>query len=398
MSVRKRTWKTAKGEMKQAWIVDYADQAGKRRLKSFDRKKEADAFEVRAKTEIREGVHVADSATVSIAKAGEMWLSSCEQRGLERATIDSYRQAVVYHINPLLGRLKLSQLSAPRVRQFEDELRSGGADEKPRSIAMVRKVRAALSIMLGDAMERGLVNRNVARELRARRQGGAESQNERRQRGKLKLGVDIPLSAEIATILRALEGMRPRQHAIIVTATFTGLRGSELRGLRWTDVDFGRSEIHVKQRADRYGAIGKPKSASGERAVPMPPLALNVLRRWKLTCPKSEMGLVFATASGTIVQHTDIVNRGLIPACVAAGVVNQDGSAKYTGLHALRHFFASWCINRKSDGGLELPIKVVQERMGHSSIVMTADRYAHLFPRGDDHDELAEAESRLRSL
>jgi integrase len=40
--------------------------------------------------------------------------------------------------------------------------------------------------------------------------------------------------------------------------------------------------------------------------------------------------------------------------------------AKYTGLHALRHFFASWCINRKVDGGLELPPKVVHERMGQS--------------------------------
>jgi integrase len=44
---------------------------------------------------------------------------------------------------------------------------------------------------------------------------------------------------------------------------------------------------------------------------------------------------------------------------------------KYTGLHALRHFYASWCINRKADGGLELPAKVVQHRLGHSSIVVT---------------------------
>jgi integrase len=58
--------------------------------------------------------------------------------------------------------------------------------------------------------------------------------------------------------------------------------------------------------------------------------------------------------------------------------------AKYTGLHALRHFYASWCINRKADGGLELSPKIVQERMGHSSITVTMDVYGHLFPRGDD--------------
>jgi integrase len=61
----------------------------------------------------------------------------------------------------------------------------------------------------------------------------------------------------------------------------------------------------------------------------------------------------------------------------------------------LRHFFASWCINRRVDGGLELPLKVVQARMGHSTIAMTADVYGRLFPRGDDSAELAAAEKFL---
>jgi integrase len=69
--------------------------------------------------------------------------------------------------------------------------------------------------------------------------------------------------------------------------------------------------------------------------------------------------------------------------------------AKYTGLHALRHFYTSWYINREADGGPELPAKVVQKRLGHSSITVTLDTYGHLFPRGDDSGKLAEAESRL---
>jgi len=80
---------------------------------------------------------------------------------------------------------------------------------------------------------------------------------------------------------------------------------------------------------------------------------------------------------------------------VAAGVTDEAGRPKYGGLHALRHFYASWCINRKADGGLELPAKVVQERLGHSSILMTMDTYGHLFPRGDDGAELANAERAL---
>jgi integrase len=85
----------------------------------------------------------------------------------------------------------------------------------------------------------------------------------------------------------------------------------------------------------------------------------------------------------------------LWPTLIAAGVTDATGKAEYKGLHALRHFYASWCINRKVDGGLELPAKIVQERLGHSSIVMTMDTYGHLFPSADDGQELAAAELRL---
>jgi integrase len=73
---------------------------------------------------------------------------------------------------------------------------------------------------------------------------------------------------------------------------------------------------------------------------------------------------------------------------IAAGGGGQ--GPKYD-LHAFRHFFASWCINPKERGGRELPPKVVQNLLGHSSIVMTPDLYSHLFPRGDDRAELAAA-------
>lgn len=66
-----------------------------------------------------------------------------------------------------------------------------------------------------------------------------------------------------------------------------------------------------------------------------------------------------------------------------------------TGLHALRHFYASWLINPREAGGLGLDMKTVQARIGHSSIVVTADVYSHLFPRCDDGKELAAAADAL---
>jgi integrase len=109
----------------------------------------------------------------------------------------------------------------------------------------------------------------------------------------------------------------------------------------------------VHQRADRYHKIGRPKSEAGERTVPLPPPVLNALREWKLGCPKGELGLAFPSPSGNIESHSNILARGFVPAQVKAGLT-VDGKAKYTGLHALRHFFASWCINRRQDGGPEL--------------------------------------------
>lgn len=275
------------------------------------------------------------------------------------------------------------------VREFEDKLAHDG-----RSQAMVRKVRVSLSSLVSDALERGLIAHNVVRELRAKRKPGREWKAERRQKGKLKVGVDIPTPEEIRAIVGAATG---RWRPFLLTAIFTGLRASELRGLRWQDVDLAKRELHVRQRADRYLVIGSPKSEAGERSVPLPPLVVNTLREWKLVCPKNDLDLVFPSKFGRVEHHVTAVTRGLALTLIAAGVTvtkaGKDGGpivrAKYTGLHSLRHFYASWCINRKVDGGLELPAKVVQERLGHSGISMTMDVYGHLFPRGDDAAELS---------
>jgi integrase len=386
MTVRKRAWTNRDGSQGESWVVAYTDQAGKRRLKSFDKKREADSYQVGLGGELRSGVHVPDSQSVTVAEAGRLWLKTCEAAGLERSTLVYYRQHVELHIVPLIGAVKLSKLTAPMVRAFEDKLRLD------RSPAMTRKAIGSLSALLADAQERSLVGQNVARALRARRQRGKEARADRRQKGKLKVGVDIPSTDEIRAILSAPCG---RWRPLLMTAIFTGLRASELRGLRWTDVDLKRGELRVWQRADCFNAIGPPKSEAGERVVPLPPAVTAMLREHRLACPKGPLGLVFPNGAGNIESHTNIIGRGLKPALITAGVVTTTGKAKYPGLHALRHFYASWCINRRVDGGLELPLKLVQARLGHASITMTADRYGHLFPRGDDGAELNAAAQTL---
>ncbi|MDX1193723.1 tyrosine-type recombinase/integrase [Sinorhizobium medicae] len=405
MSVRRRTWTTPKGLEKSAWVVDYVDTKGKRRQKTFAKKKEADQYAATATVEVREGVHVADSASVTVEKAAEFWMKDGERHGLERSTLDQRRQHVDLHIKPLIGATLLSKLTVPAARAFQDELRETG-----RSPAMVRKVMTSLSSIMSDAMERGLASRNPVREMKAKRSSGREKAQEKRQKGKLKIGVDIPTREEAKAFVAALNG---RWRPVLLTAVFTGMRASELRGLRWEAVDLVKRQIHVVERADRFNDMGRPKSAAGERFIPIPPLVANALKEWKLACPKLKieekgekryvLDLVFPNGKGKVESLANIINRGLWPMMIKAGVavdtgdVDKEGKpilkAKYTGMHALRHFYASWCINRKEDGGLGLPPKVVQERLGHSTIAMTLDTYGHLFPRGDDAAEMEAAEA-----
>ena len=111
----------------------------------------------------------------------------------------------------------------------------------------------------------------------------ARSPADKRQRGKLKIGVDIPTPDEIRAIVAHLDG---RWRPLLLTAIFTGLRASELRGLRWVDVDLKRGELHVRQRADRYNAIGQPKSEAGERTVPLPPMVVTHAARVEARLPE----------------------------------------------------------------------------------------------------------------
>ena len=128
MSVRKRIWKGPRGEPREKWVVDYRDQHGDRHLKTFERKRDAEVHHTVVSTAVRAGTHTADSKSITVAKAAELWLVSCDAAGFECPTITAYREHVTLRIVPVLGTLRLSQLSVPLVRGFEDRL---AADRRP---------------------------------------------------------------------------------------------------------------------------------------------------------------------------------------------------------------------------------------------------------------------------
>jgi integrase len=300
--------------------------------------------------------------------------------------LTQYQGHVRLHINPRIGGEKLATLTAPRIEGIRDDLM------RDLGRAMARKVLTSLKAIIKDAHRRGNVAQNVAA-------GVVIKKDKRAENHKPQIGVDIPLPAEIEAIIGAAKG---RWKPLIVTAAFTGLRASELRGLRWEDIDLKKGTIRVSQRADIYNEIGVPKSGAGVRTFALRPLVIKTLKEWKLACPPGE--LVFPNKSGNIENLSNILQRGFHPAQLAAGITvqvkdddgqvkrDEDGkplvAPKYYGLHTLRHFFASFLINRRADGGLELPPKIVQTWLGHSTIAMTLDVYGHLFPTAGDVGEV----------
>jgi integrase len=382
MSVRKRIWTTRKGEHKEAWVIDYSDQNGDRHIETFAKKKDAEKRHASVAVDVSKGTHTATSKSITVAQAALAWLTYVELEGREPATLLNYRIHVERHIVPRIGHEKLAKLTTPRINKLRDDLLAAASRGHARSILKSFKA------ILKDAHRRGNVAQNVARDV----QIGTTARGKR----KLQAGIDIPTPDEIRQIVH--HAATGRQRTMVLTLVFTGLRGSELRGLRWQDVDLKKGELHVRQRADRYNVMGKPKSECGDRAIPLGPLVANALKEWQLACPKGPHGLVFPNGHGNTESHANIVTRSWKPLQIKAGIVRDNGRPKYSKLHATRHFYASWCINRRADGGLELPIKTVQSRLGHASIMLTSDVYGHLFPRNDDGSELAAAEKLLISI
>jgi integrase len=378
-SIRKRTWNTkGKGE-RSAWIVAYLHN-GKQHIRTFSTKKAAAGWRAEMIVDKQKGVHVPTSTSILVAGAAARWLDQARNDGLEPSTIAAYEQAVRLHIEPFLGAVKLVDLTTASVEDFRNRLRREG-----RSSVMVSKVTTALGGILGHAMSLGLASRNPVRE--AVQYGKRRQRLSKRHEKRLEVGVDIPTKEELRLILaHASERWRP----LIVTAIFTGLRASELRGLTWKDVDLKTATLRVRQRADKWKTIGSPKSATSAREVPLVPMVVNTLKEWRLACPKGEAGLVFPDDAGKIEAHHNIHRNALGRAQQAAGLCDDWRAPKY-GMHSLRHAAASMLI----EAG-EFSPKEIQTIMGHSSIQMTYDVYGHLLapPQGVDK-KMAALQARL---
>lgn len=381
-AIRKRSWTGPDGREKTAWLVDYRDQSGKRRAKQFARKKEAEEYAASAVNEVRQGTHTHDRDSITVSVAADLWIAAAEAERLERSTTKRYRELAELHIKPRFAELKLTSLTKPLVQDFRLELL------QTKSRAMASKVLRALSAILSNAMEIGAINQNVAATVKI---------------GKLKREAEkivVPDRADLRAMIAAADD---RTRPFILTAITTGLRSSELRGLRWQDIDLAACTISVRQRADQWGQIGAPKSEAGRRTIPIPPELVAELKAWKLRSPISRLDLAFPSSTGTPQRHNNMLRRVFFPLQVKAGlgvakfngkgepVLDEEGQPVLTGkygFHTLRHAAASGWIESNID------LKRLQVWIGHENIRLTLDTYGHLLKDAEKDAELAMRASR----
>jgi integrase len=146
----------------------------------------------------------------------------------------------------------------------------------------------------------------------------------------------------------------------------SGLRWSELAGLRTTSLDLLRKQLHIRQVTTRCGDKDYPKSAAGRRTVPLPSALVDELAAHLVGVERGRR--VFVGARGAPLSNVNFRHRVWIPAVEAAGIEPRPT------LHDLRHTAASWLVQSG------VPLYDVMRFLGHESITTTM-RYSHLGAR-----------------
>jgi integrase len=355
--VRKREWKTVKGDPRTAYIVDYVDSRGGRQRQQFNRYKEADRFRIKIEGQLSAGIYRPDANKVTMEDACGSFLDHCQGRmerneRMTRKMLTVYRGHVTNHIlHPGIGigGYKLAHLTARPVNHFRDQLRLGGV-----TISTTRKVVATLHAILEHAISQDWVAINAAAGVRVI---GPRSEGPNK--------VVPPSKADMKAILEAADY---DTRFMILFAASTAARAGEQWALRWCDIDFDNQELCIERRIDSYGEEGPPKSAAGIRGIPLSGMLVQQLREWRLrSIFPDENDFIFPNKKGRHTCHDNLIKRRYKPTLMTAGV---------SGLtwHSLRHYAVSTWI----EAGLAP--KTVQTFAGHSSLQVTMDRYGHLFP------------------
>ncbi len=294
------------------------------------------------------------------------WLKDYCKNNLAPSTLESYEIIVKTHLIPALGAIKLSNLEPMHINSYQTQkLNSGRKDGKPGGLSKrtVQYHHRVLSKALKHAVKWRVINTNPATYIDAPSPDTPE--------------ITAMTSEQVNKLLDNATGW---VYNFLYIAVFTGMRRSEILGLRWKDIDLKEKVIHVRQSvtkpAGRDLVFRKPKTNSSIRPINIDDDVVNAFKRRKKEQNENQLffgekynneyNLVFTKEDGSPFlpqyatrQFNDVAKKA--------------GLSEFR-LHDLRHTHATLMLKA------EVHPKVVQERLGHASITVTLDTYSHVIP------------------
>jgi integrase len=334
------------------WIVRWFDSSGIRRkatlgtvkeLTKTQAQKKADEYRQLANTPQQHGV----DSSLTVAKLVEHYRE--HELGDDSGKAAKPRKAYLYIFNnyilPKWGSLLLGQVKAVAVEDWLKTL--------PLANGSKAKVREVFGAAFRHAMRYELHPINPIANVRQVRKRAVEP--------------EILEPAEIADILKQLEGVEPVRTAFLIAAIM-GIRRGELFGLKWSDVDFECAVLHIR-RSYGDGVEGLPKTESSRRPLPLPPQAVEALAAWKEQTLFSDVDdWVFASEFHFGKQPLwpgTLWRRNVVPAIERSGIAKPK-----LGWHSLRRSYASMLLSSGAS------LRVSMELMRHSTAEMTLATYA----------------------
>lgn len=320
-------------------------------------KKEAEQERIDLLSRLQRGLYVAPSKVTLAEYLRDHWLPAKEAT-LAATSFDTYTDDVEKRIIPALGARKLQQLTPAEIQAFYRDLGERLAAKT------IRNVHAVLHRALEDALRWDLVARNVADAVDPPKATRPE--------------IMTWTATEVRTFLEATS--EERLSAVWALMATTGMRRSEVLGLRWRNVDLDArrlavvdSLVSVKSRPTLR--LGETKTTGSRRTIALDAGTTMLLRghrtrqleeRLSAGSAWQDFGLVFAREDGSLLSP-DWVTRTFQSIAKANGL-------EPIGPHGLRHTWATLALQAN------VPAKVVSERLGHSTVGLTLDRYSHVLP------------------
>ena len=303
------------------------------------------------------------------------WLTQAEAR-LRPTTLADYQTMVCKHIVPTLGPTRLARLTPLQLAKYQTTL---ARTLSPRRVRMVHDL---LHKVLGDACRWGLVASNPVALVEAP------------QREDVERVMWSPEEVQAFTV--ALVNGDPGQYGpVLLFLLASGCRIGEALGLRWSDFDDRAGSVSIQRQVVQLGQVfheGAPKTRHGVRVVALPDFGVRALQQQRARNAENRLrlgarwrdasGRVFLTQTGTTPERGNI-KRALHAVCDRLGLPR-------ISPHGLRHLHLSLLAMNG------VPLKVAQQRAGHSTPVITARVYQHVL--GDADKEAAEAIGRALAI